>query len=113
MTEARAHFFGSSWRTYFHVTHRDNLPKIRDTGLLISRSRRASKRVWVAELLMVPWAIRHVSESHGWCLSDLVILRVTLPRTLLTTHRTGVHYLNFDVPPENIGAIQVFSACQY
>ncbi len=101
---------GTRWITVFHVTHHLAVPSIRKLGILPQRSRRPAKRVWLADLCQLPWAIRHVTSSQGWALDEIAILRVTLPRDILLRHRTGVHYLNFPVPPQNVGARL---SCQY
>jgi hypothetical protein len=98
------------WITVFHVTHQNSVESIRANGLDPALSRRPAKRVWLADLIALPWAIRHVTMTQGWRLDEIVVLRVTLPREVLTTHRTGVHYVHSLIPPAFLGAN---FACQY
>lgn len=101
---------GTRWTTVFHVTHQLAVPSIRKLGILPQRSRRPAKRVWLCDLSQLPWALRHVTETQGWAMSEVAVLRVCLPREVLLHHRTGVHYLKITVPPQFIGARL---SCQY
>jgi hypothetical protein len=86
------------WRSFFHVTHVDNLPRIRRDGLLPHLARGSRMRVWLADLQMVPWAVNHVCESHGWHHDDVVVIRVAYPVDLLSRFREGV-FCSYDVIP--------------
>jgi len=102
--------YAARWRTYYHVTNRQNVPAIRAHGLDPYKSLREAQRVWLADLAVLPWAIGHVSRSHGWTMGEIVILRITLPVGELTTHRSGVYYTRARIPARFVG---FGLACQY
>jgi len=92
------------YRTFWHVTHRGNLADIRRRGLLPSLSRRPAKRVWLADLSLIPWALKHVCDTQGWQPRDCAMLRVCLPVDLVHRHREGVYWCNFVIPVAYLGA---------
>ncbi len=98
------------WRTVFHVTHQNSVRSIRRMGLDPCLSRRPAKRVWLCDLALLPWAMRHVCATQGWFTGEVTVLRVTLQQDMLIRHREGVYYVHFRIPPENVGAHQ---SCQY
>jgi hypothetical protein len=93
------------WRSFFHVTHLKNLPGIIRYGLIPDLSPRLTKRSWVCDVDLLPWAIQHVAQTHRWPMSDLRIIRVCVPADILVRHRTGVYWCNFVIPPKNVGAV--------
>jgi hypothetical protein len=99
------------WKTFWHVTHFANVRSIQSLGLLPARSRRSAKRVWLADLALIPWAMRHVCASQGWDLTETALIRVCLPTDLPVRHRVGVYYYNEVIPPKHIGAATL--ACKY
>lgn len=98
------------YRTVFHVTHQNSLPSIRTWGLDPNHSRRPARRVWLCDIELLPWAMRHVCATQGWLYGDVKVLRVCLPGDVLVRHRAGVYYVTFRIPPRNIGATL---SCQY
>lgn len=98
------------WRTVFHVTHEKSLPSIRRWGLDPNHSRRPARRIWLCDLSLLPWAMRHVCAKQGWQYGEIKVLRVCLPGDVLIRHRAGVYYVNFRIPPQNLGATL---SCQY
>jgi hypothetical protein len=98
------------WRTFYHVTHRDYVRRIRRLGLEPAMSIRKARRVWLADLIALPWAIAHVTSTHGWTREEIVILRITVPRDELTLHRQGVYYTKARIPGRFVG---FGLACQY
>jgi hypothetical protein len=103
MRTSHSHTPRLRWRSFFHVTHADNLPAIRKEGLQPHLARGARMRVWLADLAMIPWAINHVCECHGWHRDAVVIIRVSYPIELLTRRTEGVFYTYDVIPPEWIG----------
>lgn len=97
---------GRRWKTVFHVTHRSNLPSIYRAGLLPCLSRRPAKRVWLADLELVPWAIRHVCATQQWHPDEVILIRVCVLMGTLIRHRAGIYYSHVVIPAEQIGALQ-------
>lgn len=98
------------WRTVYHVTHENCVPTIRERGLDPLVARGLALRVWLCDIELLPWALSHVQTSHRWDKRQLKAIRVTLPSDVLIRHRAGVYYVNFRIPPGNLGATL---ACQY
>lgn len=96
----------TKWVTVFHVTHERSVPAIYRMGLDPTLARRPAKRVWLCDLAMLPWAMRHVCATQGWLQSEIRAFRVTLPRDVLVRHREGVYYVHWRIPPKYLGALQ-------
>jgi hypothetical protein len=91
------------WKTFFHVTHEFNEPGIRKFGIDPTLATGLASRVWLCDLPLLPWAIKHVCTHHGWQIGDVKVLRVTLPRDLPVRRREGVYTVNARIPPKYLG----------
>lgn len=60
---------------YYHWTHRDNVPSILTNGLDPNYSRGKLKSNWFCDFDKVAWALKHVSDNHGWSADELVLIR--------------------------------------
>ena len=69
-----------------HVTPRRNLPSIRQRGIDPAFSRSQWPVCWFCAGRRRAWAIAHVAERYGVPASEVAVLRVNIPRRLLT-HR--------------------------
>ena len=69
-----------------HVTPLRNLPSIRQRGIDPACSRSQWRVCWFCCGRRRAWAIAHVAERYGVDPSQVAVLRVNVPRKLLT-HR--------------------------
>jgi hypothetical protein len=97
------------WTTLYHVTHQANVTSIYLTGLMPCLSRRLVARVWLCDVCLIPWALKHVCDSHGWQYAETAMVRATVPKDCLTRHRQGVFWSNVVIPPEMIGGCSIGS----
>ena len=84
-------------RRLYHVTHRHLRASIARAGLCPSCAR-GSPRVWLAARQRVAWAMSHVAESHGWKITDLIVIVVIVPRSWMHRARRMVYWTEFHVP---------------
>ena len=66
-----------------HVTLRRNIPSIYRNGINPAFSRTQWRVCWFCPRSRRAWAIAHVAERHGVDPSEVVVLRVSLPRDQL------------------------------
>lgn len=72
----------------FHLTPRHNLPSIWRHGLLPAFARGLLPAVWLCCGSRRRWAFAHVEDQNYT--SDIVCLRVSIPRSWLVRRRRGV-----------------------
>jgi hypothetical protein len=91
----------------YHVSIASRALSIQDQGLLVSYAEMAGgkRRMYFCSKTMITWAVRHVRTRHGVPLSEIVIVRVELPRSAVQRHRNGLWYTWRDVPPGHIREI--------
>lgn len=109
MPQTVAHKPHLKWETFFHVTHFQNRIAIDEQGLLPCHSRGKVPRIWVADLMRLPWAINHVRECHKWQRGDLIAYRVCLPHAILHRRTEGVYYVVEPIPRRWLGC---YLSCQ-
>ena len=73
-----------------HATHRRNLPSIRRLGVSPAFSQGPRAECWFCARSRRAWAVEHVAERHGWPPADVVVVRVSVPRDLLTRRGRGL-----------------------
>ena len=91
--------------TLYHVTRRENLDSILRDGLDPSKAKGKRKSVWGVVGTRVAWAIVHVQSkpwNRGVTLDDLVVIRLTLPRTSVRRYHVGVWHT-----VEGLGSVPV------
>lgn len=93
----------SAWKTYYHVTHVDDLPYIRRFGLNPALARGRRRAVWLCDFEMIPWTVSHVCESHGWRRDESRLIRVCMPRHEISCHRRGIFYTSLRISTEFLG----------
>jgi hypothetical protein len=90
---------------FYHYTHKDNLPSIQRDGLRVDKAR-SVKRVWLCNAPKRAWALRHVADSHGWRLLDMVCVAVDVPRSWCARWRWGVYLCNRDIGPGRVRRVK-------
>jgi len=73
----------------FHVTHADNVQRIKRYGLETAFAR-GRKRIWLCTEKRLAWALNHVPASHGHRSEEYVILQVFVPSSDLRRARKGI-----------------------
>ena len=73
-----------------HATHRRNLPSIGALGVSPAFSQGPRAECWFFSRSRRAWAVAHVAERHDWLPSDIVLVRVSVPRDLLTHRGRGL-----------------------
>lgn len=86
--------------TLRHATTRDRLASIQRDGLRVACADPAAKiqGVWLHTASHSPWAVVHTMRKHKAQLEDVVIIEVTVPRRQLKRFRTGLWYVQGDIP---------------
>ena len=97
----------------YHATTKDRADLIREQGLLVSCADPAAriKGAWLHTKSQSPWAILHTMRKHKAQFEHIVILKVSIPRLVLTRFKTGLWYTKQDVMPEHI--VEVISSDTY
>ena len=72
-----------------HVTPRRNLPSIYRLGISPAFARGARAECWFCARSLRAWAVEHVAERLGIDPADVVVLRVSGRRDLLTRRGRG------------------------
>ncbi len=73
-----------------HVSVRRNLASIWKLGISPAFSQGARAECWFCSRSKRAWAIQHVAERHDVPLSEVVVFRVSVPRSRLVLRRRGV-----------------------
>ena len=76
-------------RSHVHPTARDlrrNLPSIQRLGIDPALSRSQWRVCWFCHPRRRDWAIAHVADRYGVSPAEVIVLRISIPRSLLT-HR--------------------------
>ncbi len=73
-----------------HVSLRRNLASIWRLGVSPAFARCGLPVSWFVVPSRRTWAISHVADRHGVAIADLVVLRVSVPRSQLVRRRRGV-----------------------
>lgn len=80
------------WRRYYHVTHRDNVAAIIESGLDPFKAHGKMKVVWLCSVSRLSWAIAHVSLRHSWAIDKIRVLSVhTDPRNVNGWRWRGIY----------------------
>lgn len=74
----------------FHVSPRRNLSSIYRVGVSPAFAAGARAECWFCSASKKAWAVEHVAERHGVPVSEVVVLRVNVRRSLLTRRGRGV-----------------------
>jgi len=90
----------------YHVTHRSNQASIDRVGLRAVFARSWS-RVWFCNHPKLAWALRHVADSHGWPVLELICYRVDVPRAWLSRWRWGIYTCARDIPASRLRRVRV------
>jgi hypothetical protein len=72
-----------------HVSPRRNLQSIYQQGINPDFSRGARAECWFCANALRSWAIEHVAERHGIDPRDVIVVRVSVPRSWLTRRAKG------------------------
>jgi hypothetical protein len=99
------------WISLYHVTHQSYLPAIRRQGLLPSHSLGARATIWLTPIDRLHWAIGHVAAYHAWEESEMVVIRVAVPRWTVYAVPHGVYRTNYVIPTDCLGSSG--PTCQY
>jgi len=81
----------------FHVTHYNRIESILKKGLLVKFNRTGKGRTWFCTVSRLPWAIRHVADTHGWFPADLIVLGYVRSALSLFRIRRGILCTSQDV----------------
>ena len=73
-----------------HATIRRNLPSIWKLGISPAFSQGARAECWFCTRSRRAWAVQHVADRHDVPLSEVVVFRVSVPRSRLVARRRGV-----------------------
>ncbi len=87
----------------FHITPRRNLQSIYKFGLLPCFARGVLRAVWLCSASRRRWAAVHV-EDQNWT-SDIVVIRLILPRAWLRRFRRGIWHCSQPIPPSCIVSV--------
>jgi hypothetical protein len=94
----------SSTIVLFHVSPARNLKSLSRFGVLPAFARSSLKAAWLVTRSRLGWAIAHVRERHN--VSDVVIVRVLVPRSALVRRRRGVWSSASPILPSQIIAVR-------
>ena len=92
-----------------HATTIGNLASIRRVGLLCSKSQGRLPVVWLHSPAKTEWAALHTVKRHGGRVENVVVLKVSIPRSWSRRSKRGLWYCRRDVPPERIRRIIAFA----
>ena len=92
-----------------HATLRRNLPSIRRSGLLCSKSQGRRPVVWLHSPGKSSWAVLHTIRRHGGRAEGVVIIEVNVPRKWLRRSRKRLWYCKRDISPERFGRLITFA----
>jgi hypothetical protein len=82
-----------------HATPARNLPSIRRSGLLTSKSRGRLPVVWLHARSKTAWAALHTVKRHGGRVEGVIVLELDVPRRWLRRNRRGLWYCAKDIRP--------------
>lgn|SRR5262245_27772239 len=86
----------------YHTTSQLRAIAIKQEGLRVDCSQTTRRGIWLHSWLKGPWAYRHLSEHHGWKVSEMLTLRVTVSRSQVFRRRRGIWLACHDIPPSQI-----------
>ncbi|HEY7154844.1 MAG TPA: hypothetical protein VH575_12855 [Gemmataceae bacterium] len=95
----------------FHLTPRLNLPSIWRHGLQPCFARGLLPAVWLCCGSRRPWAFDHVSDQNFT--SDIVCIRICLPRSWLVRRRRGVWTCSYPIPVSCLVAVSLLVAAAF
>lgn len=86
----------------YHTTLVRNLDSILRWGLLTRYAQQGRRAVWACTKSLQFWSFLHVARRHGSVLEGIVTLKLSVPRSWLRRHTTGVYWCPRDIPAERI-----------
>lgn len=93
----------------YHYTLRRYLPSILERGLLISKSRKGRKAVWLVKSQMGAWACSHVLKKRMGGVDEIICIAVDVPRASVKCGHPGLFYVEHDISPERFRGVHGFA----
>lgn len=87
----------------YHVSPRWNRRGILHHGLLLDMSLVKARGIWLASLILLPWALNHVRDRHG-C-PDVDVYRVRAAWKYLRRRRHGIYLCTRSILPLELSLI--------
>jgi hypothetical protein len=91
-----------------HATKVSNIPSILRQGLLTSKAKGKLRAIWLHSPSATAWAVLHTIKLHRCKPDSVVVLELTVPRTLVR-RSNGHYFVKRDIPAARISGIVNYS----